>query len=46
MRAHKSPWFTSPNYVGAPIDYYDAFLKVEVRKDGRLTFFNVSIEQS
>jgi hypothetical protein len=43
---YKSPWFASPYYVGAPIDYYDAFLKVEVRKDGRLTFFNVSTEQS
>jgi hypothetical protein len=35
-----------PNYSGPRITYYNVFVKFEVKKDGVITFFNVSIEQS
>jgi len=35
-----------PNYSGPRITYYNVFIKFEVKKDGMLTFFNVSTEQS
>jgi len=41
---YKTPLFTHPTYVGPPIDGYSVFAKVEVNKDGKLTFFNVSTE--
>ena len=34
-----------PNYSGPRITSYDVFIKFEVKKDGKLTFFNVSTEQ-
>ncbi len=42
------PGFTPdyPTYHGPRITYYDVFIKFEVKKDGKLTFFNYSLEQS